>query len=43
MVSRVVFMSSSSIVGGGVIPVERPWQEGSSAHGTGAEPSQTLI
>jgi hypothetical protein len=43
MVPHVVFVPSSSVVSRGVIPVERPWQEGSSAHGAGAEPSQTLI
>jgi hypothetical protein len=43
MVPHVVSVPSSSAAGGGVVPVERPWQEGSSMCGTGAEPSLTLV
>jgi hypothetical protein len=43
MVLRTVSAPSSSVVGGGVVLVERPRQGGSLARGAGTEPSQTPV
>jgi hypothetical protein len=43
MVPCAAFAPSSSVADRGVIPVERPQMEGSSAHGAGVEPSQILV
>jgi hypothetical protein len=39
MVPCTASVLSLSAVDGGVVPIERPWQEGSSARGAGTEPS----
>jgi hypothetical protein len=43
MVPCAAFAPSSSAADRGIVLVERPRMEGSSAHGAGVEPSQILV